>query len=171
MVRRLQSLPVAKPNRPSSLSRGALNGGQGKSDFTRDRAFRAIAARAKVFPEINTGDLDESGLDPRDGALVHMIVDTVCRHWLTLEFLIDLYGKEPLRNVEHKMQAVLLGGAAQIVYMDRVPVHAAIDTAVEWAKKYVRTGAGGMVNAVLDRLARELRLPNAEQSGGKPPAA
>lgn len=156
--------PVAKGNIKASskarssgvVKQGAEPGsGLGSSliSVARDRAFRAIVGRAKVFPEINTGDLDESGLDSRDGALVHMIVDTVCRHWLTLEFLIDLHCKEPLRDVEHKMQAVLLGGAAQIVYMDRVPVHAAIDTAVEWAKKYVRPGAGGMVNAVLRRVA------------------
>lgn len=51
------------------------------------------------------------------------------------------------------MQGVLLAGAAQVLMLDKVPAHAAINHAVEWAKQRIREGAGGMVNAVLRKVA------------------
>ena len=51
------------------------------------------------------------------------------------------------------MQAALMGGAAQLLLMDRVPDHAVLDETVEWAKTAVRVGAGGMVNAILRKIA------------------
>ena len=40
-----------------------------------------------------------------------------------------------------------------MLLMDRVPDHAVLDETVEWAKTAVRVGAGGMVNAILRKIA------------------
>jgi hypothetical protein len=48
--------------------------------------------------------------------------------------------------------AAIMGGAAQIVFLDRVPAHAAINHAVEWTKAMSHPGAAGLVNAVLRRI-------------------
>jgi 16S rRNA (cytosine967-C5)-methyltransferase len=54
------------------------------------------------------------------------------------------------------MSGALLAGAAQIVLMDRVPAHAAINHAVEWCKLRIRPGAGALANAVLRRVAERV---------------
>lgn len=59
-----------------------------------------------------------------------------------------------MAEIEPRLRAVLLAGAAQLLLLDRVPDHAAIHESVEWAKREIRPGAGGVVNAVLRRLSR-----------------
>lgn len=56
-------------------------------------------------------------------------------------------------RLEPAVAAALLAGFAQIVYMDRVPTHAAINESVEFAKVASGRGAGGLVNAVLRKAA------------------
>src|SRR5690606_37284096 len=59
----------------------------------------------------------------------------------------------------------------QMVYLDRVPVHAAVSEAVEIAKRRGHPGIAGMVNGVLRAAARgraELTLP---EDDAMPPAA
>ncbi len=54
------------------------------------------------------------------------------------------------------LRGVLLGGAAQILYLDRVPPHAVLDESVEWAKARCHPSAGGVVNAILRKIAEQL---------------
>ena len=49
---------------------------------------------------------------------------------------------------------MLLAGAAQILLMDSVPDHAAVDEAVNWTKRKANAGAGGFVNGVLRSIIR-----------------
>lgn len=120
----------------------------------RDAATRLIASLARRFPNLEPVELAEAGLDPRDAAFAHAIADACVRRWLTLRFLLERCLSRPWWKVEPKVQASLLVGAAQLLLLDRVPTHAAIDETVEWAKRNVRPGAGGMVNAVLRALTR-----------------
>lgn len=96
---------------------------------------------------------ETAGLPPRDAAFCHAIYDSVLRHWITLEFILDRFLSTPVRELEPAMQAVLLVGAAQIVAMDAVPPHAAVDESVNWAKASIREGAGGLANAVLRKVS------------------
>lgn len=120
----------------------------------RDAATRLIASHARRFPNLEPVELAEAGLAPRDAAFAHAIADACVRRWLTLRFLLERCLSRPWWKVEPKVQASLLVGAAQLLLFDRVPTHAAIDETVEWAKRNVRPGAGGMVNAVLRTLTR-----------------
>lgn len=72
---------------------------------------------------------------------------------MTLEYLIDRAAEKPLRLLQPEMQAILLSGAAQLLLMDRIPAHAAIDEMVELSKSFVREGAAGLTNAVLRKVA------------------
>lgn len=91
-----------------------------------------------------------------DAAFAHAIVDATVRRWLTLQHLVQGFLEGPMGALEPRLKGVLLGGAAQMLLLDRVPIHAAIDTAVDWAKRTIRPGAGGLVNAVLRRLGEQL---------------
>jgi len=114
----------------------------------------SIADLASRYPEIQASPPETDGLDPRDAALAHAIYDATVRRWLTLSHIIGLLTDRPWRTLEPKMQAVLLVGSAQMLLLDRVPVHAAIDESVRWAKQHIRAGSAGFVNAVLRSVSR-----------------
>ncbi len=120
----------------------------------RDCALRAISRQASMMPDLAIIDLDTRSLDPRDSALAHAIYDAVITRWMTLAYIVGKVGRQTMKDLEPRMQAVLLGGAAQILLMDRIPVHAVLDESVQWAKDNIRPGAGGMVNAILRKVAQ-----------------
>lgn len=112
-----------------------------------------LAQHAKRFPDLAPEPIVDDGLESREAALAHAIVDASVRHWLTLETVLGRFTSQPVRNLEPRMRAALLMGAAQLIYLDRVPPHAAVTSSVEWVKAAIRPKAGGMVNAVLRRVA------------------
>jgi 16S rRNA (cytosine967-C5)-methyltransferase len=115
--------------------------------------IRRLARQARRFPDLSLLGLDPGRMDQRDAAFAQAIYDAVIRRWLTLAYLLNLSLKQPLAELEPRVQALLLSGAAQLLLLDRVPVHAAINHAVEWAKQRIRPGAGSLVNAVLRKVA------------------
>lgn len=140
-----------------SSSKGSPHGPRsklprGRVDPVRDRVAGHVASLVATFPDLPLGASFDS-FEPRDAAFAHAVYDAVVRRWLTLEFLISLGLSRPFRSLEPGVQAVLLCGAAQIVLLDKVPVHAAIDESVNIAKARIRVGAGGLVNAGLRRVA------------------
>jgi 16S rRNA (cytosine967-C5)-methyltransferase len=50
---------------------------------------------------------------------------------------------------------VLRLGAYQLLFLDRIPAHAAVDESVKLATKYGHPGTAGLVNSVLRRIAEE----------------
>ena len=119
----------------------------------RDAAYRHLSAHAARFPDLIPSEINTGTLDARDAALAHAIVDGALRRWRTLEYVIELVGGHKGHELEPRMRGVLLGGASQLLLLDRVPAHAVLDESVSWAKRYIRHGAGGMVNAILRKVA------------------
>lgn len=133
-------------------ARTDIRTGHEAPDPTRAYAIEAIAAQVRRFPDLTIlGDGEFA--EGRDGAFAHAIVDAVLRRWITLEFVIARGLKQPFSAIEPDLRAVLLAGAAQLLLLDRVPDHAAIDESVRHAKTRIRAGAGGLVNAALRRVA------------------
>ena len=108
-------------------------------------AFDRLADHAEAWPRLDPPRDELPELDPRDAALARMIERQAVRRWLTLKTLLERQLTRPWAKVESPLQAALLGGAAQLFLMDRIPEHAAMDETVEWAKRRLRPGAGGMV--------------------------
>ncbi|MDY7108459.1 MAG: transcription antitermination factor NusB [Planctomycetota bacterium] len=135
----------------------------------RELVTKRIARRARQFPDLKLTALETTGLDGRDAALAAAIDHAVARRWLTLAAVLGRFLNRPWDRVESSLQATLLVGAAQLLLMDRVPDHAAINEAVELAKRMVRSKAGGLVNAVLHRVA-DLRAEMLDETGGLPAA-
>jgi N utilization substance protein B len=65
----------------------------------------------------------------------------------------------PLRRIEIVLRAILRAGAYELMFRPDVPVGAAISAYVDVAHSFYTADEPGLVNAVLDRLAREVR-PN-----------
>ncbi len=120
----------------------------------RDAAYRVLTHHAGAFPDLLPIAPETAHLDPRDQGLAHTIVREGVVRWLTLTHVIETLSDRKLGSIEPAMRAVLIGGAAQLLLLDRVPAHAVIDESVEWAKRSIRRGAGGMVNAILRKIAR-----------------
>ncbi len=125
----------------------------GDEASARARVIRRIARQAERFPDLDLSPLDTAGLDGRDAALAHAMHDAVLRHWLGLTHLLDAFVNKPMAELEAKLRAVLLVGAAQLLLLERVPDYAAINESVSWAKRHIRPGAGGVANAVLRKIA------------------
>ncbi len=124
-----------------------------RPENARAAAAISLTRAARRFPDLPAIQLDAVGLGPKDAALATAIHRTVLQRWITLEYLLDRELDKPLHTMEPPMQAVLLTGAAQLIFMHRLPVHAVVDEQVDLARQLVRPGAAGMVNAVLRKVS------------------
>jgi len=102
----------------------------------------------------------EAGLDGRDAGLCARLAFGVLQNRMLLDWHI---GRLVQRGkVEPGVRNCLRLGLYQLMFLDRVPVHAAVNESVELAKRYSRNPrAAALVNAVLRRFERE-------RSGGLP---
>ncbi|MCP3903483.1 MAG: hypothetical protein GY715_07580 [Planctomycetes bacterium] len=119
----------------------------------REIVTQRLARRVRQFPVLEITALDTSALERRDAALAAAIDHAVARRWLTLRAILSGGLRRPWDTLEPRLRAVLLAGAAQCFFLERVPDHAIINEAVEHVKVFVRPGAASLVNAVLRRTA------------------
>ena len=120
-------------------------------------AAQRLAVVAEQFPAIDPPDTDLSGLSPADAALALAIYRTTVQRWFTLQHILEKHLSKQLRRLEPPMQAVLLSGAAQLVFFDRLPAYAVVDESVRLAHELVRPNARGMANAVLRKVDRQMK--------------
>ena len=114
----------------------------------------SIARIVDRFPNLPPTPLDTTGLSHLDTALATAIHRTVLQRYITLEFIISKYlNGKPFSALETPIRAVLLTGAAQLVFMNRLPAYAVVDESVKMTRQHVRVKAAGLVNAVLRRVA------------------
>lgn len=111
-----------------------------------------LAQQVHRFPDLELDALDTRGLDDRDAAFAHAIYDQVLRRWLLLRWLAEGTLTREWKLCPPGVRAALLAGSAQILFLDRVPHHAAVNASVNWAKAHSGVRAGAAVNAVLRRI-------------------
>jgi len=100
------------------------------------------------------GEARRLGLDARERALATQLAYGTVQQRATLDHVITaLAGRSPQR-LEPAVLAALRLGVFQLVHLDRIPDHAAVDESVELVKADSPRGAR-LVNAVLRRAARE----------------
>lgn len=118
--------------------------------------LRAVEVRGSFVDRALDGSLRRAGrLDDRDRALTTEIVYGVLRRRGTLDRAIQGHLRQPLERLDAEVLEILRIGAYQILFLDRVPDHAAVHVAVELAHRAAKPGAGGLVNAVLRSLCRK----------------
>lgn len=119
----------------------------------RIRVIDRLAARIGSFPDLPIASLDPAGLEPRDAAFARALDLAISRRWLTLVALAEPHVDRGWARLQDPLKAAILAGTAQLFLLDRIPDHAAVGASVEWAKRTAGDGAGGLVNAVLRRIA------------------
>ncbi|HEX5760814.1 MAG TPA: transcription antitermination factor NusB [Thermoanaerobaculia bacterium] len=96
--------------------------------------------------------------DERDQALLRELV-LGCLRWLRrLDDVIAAASSRRLADIEPPLRAPLRVAAYQLLFLDRVPAHAAVNEAVEQARQLTHRGGASFVNGVLRRIARAPRL-------------
>jgi 16S rRNA (cytosine967-C5)-methyltransferase len=102
------------------------------------------------------GEASRHRLDARERALATQLAYGTVQRRATLDALIaELAGRSP-RKLEPAVLAALRLGTFQLLFLDRVPAHAAVGESVELVKS-ASPGGAKLVNAVLRRAAREGR--------------
>jgi 16S rRNA (cytosine967-C5)-methyltransferase len=108
-------------------------------------------------------------LDEPDRRLAHEMAAGVLRRQSALDARLAPLVTRDWAQVPPRLQDLLRLGAYQLVALDRVPPHAAVDTSVSLAREEGGPRAGGFVNAVLRRLGSHSE-PAPETTAGPDPA-
>ena len=112
------------------------------------------------------GEVEGAKYLPAEVAYFRDIVAGVVREQNQLDPKIDaaLSRGWPLKRVEAVLRAVLRAGAYELACRNDVPARVVMSEYVDVASAFVDKEETGMVNAVLDQLARQFRAP--EIAGG-----
>jgi len=101
--------------------------------------------------------LAAAGLDSRDAALATQLCFGVVQNQLLLDFYLSNFSNIPLKRMEGKVVQALRLGAYQLLFMDKIPHSAAVNSSVDLVKRHCKNQrASGMANAVLRSLERSL---------------
>jgi len=105
-------------------------------------------------------------MEDRDRRFVFEIVYGVLRNRIYLDYVIAKFITGERELLLDNLRRILQIGAYQIIFLDRVPDHAAVNEAVELAKKdRDAAGAAGLVNAVLRNVIKNkfaIELPDSQ---------
>ena len=97
------------------------------------------------------------GLSGRDAALLRSLVLGTTRWLRRIDAVLAAASSRPAARIDPELLAPLRLAAYQLLFLDRVPAHAAVDEAVREARRR-SPRAAGFVNAVLRRVARSPEL-------------
>ena len=96
--------------------------------------------------------------DERDQGLLRELVMGSLRWLRRLDHVISTASSRAFDQIEPALHSPLRIAAYQLLFLDRVPAHAAVHEAVEQAHQLTHRGGASFVNGVLRRIARESRL-------------
>jgi transcription antitermination protein NusB len=96
---------------------------------------------------------------PAEAAFFRDVVSGVVREQRRLDPLVDqaLAAGWPLKRIEAILRAVLRAGAYELGHRSDVPARVVVSEYVDVANAFVDKDETGMVNAVLDQIARQFR--------------
>ena len=90
----------------------------------------------------------------KDRALLQAIVYGVLRWRAKLDWIIEHFSKTRLSQIDPKVMNILRMALFQVIYLDRIPVSAAVNTSVEMAKSLTAPYVVRFVNGLLRNAAR-----------------
>lgn len=93
-------------------------------------------------------------LSPQDRGLLTELVYGVLRHRNRLDWVLGQFCKESVDRLSPTVKNILRLGAYQLLFLDKIPSHAAVDEAVRLTKGKDARGLSGFVNAVLRSIDR-----------------
>lgn len=125
---------------------------------------RSLACEALDRILVDAGPADsilEAGrrrLGPRDRALFDELTLGTVRWLRRLDDVLEQASRRSVAQIDSPLRAPLRVGAYQLLFLDRVPAHAAVNESAEEVRRRGQAHAVGFVNGVLRHLARRPRL-------------
>ena len=98
--------------------------------------------------------LASSELAPVDRGFATELVYGVIKNRTRLDFIISKYSKQKLKKISDWIINILRMGVYQIIFLDKVPLSAAVNESVKLAKRYGHQASSGFVNGVLRNVGR-----------------
>ena len=104
-------------------------------------------------------EVDGEQYKPAEIAFFRSIVSGVVENQVSIDRAVDetLADGWPLRRIEALMRAILRAGAFELLKRGDIPARVAIKEYVDVAGAFFDRDEAGMINAVLDALARKAR--------------
>ncbi|MDO4567143.1 MAG: 16S rRNA (cytosine(967)-C(5))-methyltransferase RsmB [Oscillospiraceae bacterium] len=93
------------------------------------------------------------GLEGRDKSFAAALVLGTLEHRLTLDYALSSFVPRSLEKLDREVLCCLRLGLYQALYMDGIPVSAAVSESVKLCRSLKKSSAAGMVNAVLRRAS------------------
>ncbi|MBF0200837.1 MAG: 16S rRNA (cytosine(967)-C(5))-methyltransferase RsmB, partial [Desulfamplus sp.] len=106
-------------------------------------------------------------LSRRDRALANALIYGTLRWQGYLDYLMAPFSNRELSTLKPDILYAMRMAMFQVIFMDRIPVSAAVNTAVEAVGERHHRGAAGFVNAVLRKAAtgyKKIKLPDADKA-------
>jgi N utilization substance protein B len=123
-----------------------------------------IAAKGlnEIFAEFESfwlgREIEGDQYKPAEAALFRAIVEGVLADQVAIDRAADaVLAGWPLKRIEAIMRATLRAGVFELKHSEQVPVRVILSEYVDIASAFLEKDEVGMVNAVLDRLARDHR--------------
>jgi 16S rRNA (cytosine967-C5)-methyltransferase len=101
-----------------------------------------------------------------DARLATELALGILRQRSRLDAIVEPMTRRPWKRTPPLVRDVLRLGAYQLLFMHRIPDHAAVNESVELARRWATPGHAAMVNAILRRVAHE-RGKRREAGGGR----
>lgn len=125
---------------------------------------RGVALAALLHGGFAAEDLDRelraAALNATDRAFATELTYGTLKMRRPLEWSVSRHLTRPFDALDERLRWVLLLGAYQLLYLDRVPAHSAVDESVTLARTGGgNKGAAGVANAVLRKVAAEKVRP------------
>jgi len=140
--------PSRRSRHPATRGRPVLDGARLTAYDVLDGVSSRAAYANLLLPQL----LRERRLDERDAAFTTQLAYGALRAQGTLDAVLAPLVSRPLTELDPRVLDLLRLGAYQLIDL-RVPSHAAVDTTVDLTRAIVGTGASGLVNAVLRKVA------------------
>lgn len=145
-----QAIATLAPSRPiRGAPRTSADNVRALAGWVVDRTLDTLSS-STVFLDSALERTDE----PDHGLLRELSLGTL--RWLRrLDYVLTVASQRPISAIEPALRAPLRIAAYQLLFLDRIPAHAAVNEGVEQARRLTHKGGAAFANAVLRRIARE----------------
>jgi 16S rRNA (cytosine967-C5)-methyltransferase len=145
---------VARPRRPAAGKRV-----QTSQESVRAAAGWVLERTLASFAPVDTFlDGALARFEPRDQRLLGEVVLGTLRWLRRIDSVVALASDRSLDRIDPALLTPLRIAVYQLLFLDRVPSHAAVNEAVDLAGRKTHRGGASFVNAVLRRIARAPQL-------------
>lgn len=99
--------------------------------------------------------LQKLKLERQEAALATELVYGTVQRLNTIDYFLGRFASKGVDRLQPWVRSLLRLSLYQIMYLDRVPPHAAVNEAVDLAKRRGHQGVAGLVNGILRNVLRE----------------